>query len=431
MTKIKRILAVIMTASILLSTLAFTSGAVQSYDDWYETWESIKASEGQIMLTPGADRTQMNFSWQSKFSSSKGSITIGKSADLSDGKEIEVSRFLNIVGFEWTQEATATELEANTTYYYQYTSNGNPSDIYSFRTGSTDSTKFLFVSDPQIGRARLDTQEQIYIHDTYGWTNTLETAFESHNNIDFILCSGDEVEHGYSEEQYSMFESPAVLRSYPFASTIGNHDFYSPTYSAHFNNPNRDTKVGLRWPAGNGYYFSYNDILFVVLDSNNFNYASNDKILDAATKAYPHAKWRVVMMHHSPYDANSQKYFLSKITRSTIAPYFDKYGIDLCISGHDHYYSRSYIIKNNKVTNDVEVNNVYTNPKGTLYVSANTASGCNYSNVDESNINQYTDFCLQTRTPHYSIVDVANGKLTVSTYETSENKMIDTVSIVK
>lgn len=431
MVSIKRITAVFTVVAIMICMLTFSSGAVQSYDEWVKNWDSINSSDGDITLTPGTDITQMNFSWQSKFLSVKGSISVGKEADLSDGKNLSVSRKLNIIGFEWTQNATASNLEEDTVYYYSYTSNGEASDIYSFKTGKAGSTEILFVSDPQIGRSKLSTDEETYKHDTYGWSNTLETAFETFPNINFMLCAGDETEIGFSEKQYSMFESPAVLRSCPVAATIGNHDFYAINYSYHFNNPNSDTKVGVRWPAGNGYYFSYNDILFIVLDSNSLNFYAPDKILSAAVNAYPNAKWRVVMMHHSPFDANSQKYFLSVLTRYDIVPYFDKYDIDICLGGHDHYYSRSFMIKNLKVTDDTELNNVYTNPKGTLYLSASTASGCNFSGIDEEEINEYTDFCTQTRTPNYSILDFTDGKLTVSTYETSENKMIDTVSIVK
>lgn len=428
----KKLLAVILSAAILISAAAFSAGAVTGYDEWYQSWDSIRSSDGYIILTPGSDKTKMNFSWQSPFFSKKGDILVGKKADLSDGALLKVSRSLSLIGMEWSNEATASDLAENTTYYYQYYTDGTGSGIYSFRTDNDGQTKAVFFTDSQIGRWRgSDDKEEVYIHDTYGWNSTLETVFENNDGIDFILSSGDQVEDSYSEEQYSMFEAPECLRSVPVAPCVGNHDFYTTNFSHHFNTPNDNTLVPARWPGSNGYYFCYNDVLFIMLDSNNIVPASFNAVLRKAVKAYPDAKWRVVMMHHSPYDANAHKYFASKLTRTTIAPSIDKFGIDLVLSGHDHYYSRSYIIKNNKVTDDKAVDNVYTNPNGTLYISGNTSSGCNYSNIDESNVGDCCDLYVQNHIPTYSIVDFAGGKLTVSTYEVEGNRMIDTVSIVK
>lgn len=428
----KRFLAVILTAALLISAAVFPAGAVTSYDEWAKNWEEIKKSDGYITLTPGSDKTKMNFSWQSPFFSEKGGIIIGKNKGLSDGAALKVSRSLCAIGMEWTNEATASDLSENTTYYYRYYTNGTESEIYSFTTDTDKQTKAVFFTDAQIGRWRgSEDQEEVYLHDTYGWNSTLETVFENNDGIDLILSSGDQVEDAYSEEQYSMFESPEVLRSVPIAPCVGNHDFYTTNFSHHFNTPNDKTFVPARWPGSNGYYFCYNDVLFIMLDSNNFIPLSFNAVLSKAVKSYPDAKWRVVMMHHSPYDANAHEYFTSKLTRATIAPSIDKYGIDLVLSGHDHYYSRSFIIKNNKVTDDTAVNNVYNKPDGTLYISGNTASGCNYSNIDESNVGDCCDVYVQNHVPTYSIVDFSGGKLTVSTFEVDSNKMIDEISIVK
>lgn len=428
----KRLLSVILAAALILSAAAFPAGAVTDYDEWVQSWEETRSSDGYILLTPGADKTQMNFSWQSPFFSKKGEIIIGKAADLSDGTSLKVKRSLCAIGMEWTNEATATELSDSTTYYYKYITDGAESEIYSFTTDSNGKTKAVFFTDSQIGRWRgSEDDEEIYLHDTYGWNTTLETVFENNKDIDFILSSGDQVEDSYSEEQYSLFESPEILRSVPVAASVGNHDFYTTNFSRHFNTPNDKTFVPFRWPGSNGYFFCYNDVLFIILDSNNFIPASFNAVLRKATKTYPDAKWRVAMMHHSPYDANAHKYFTSKITRKTIAPSFDKFGIDLVLSGHDHYYSRSFIIKDNKVTDDKAVNNVYTNPNGTLYISGNTSSGCNFSGIDEEDVGDCCDVYVQNRIPTYSIVDFNGGRLTVSTYEVEGNKLIDEVAVVK
>lgn len=432
MKKTQKILALLLTLALTVSLFTFTSGAIESQEEWLEkNWSEIVESKGSLLMTPGEDNTKMNFSWQSSFKSAKAEIEVATKQDMSDAESLDVSTRFNIFCFEYTHEATASELEADTTYYYKYYADKKWSDVYSFKTADADSTRVLFVSDCQIGRYRQGTDEEILQHDTYGWYKTMELATEKNAGINFIISTGDQVEDSYSEHQYSLMESVPQLRNYPIAAAVGNHEFYTTNYSSHYNNPNRNTDVPFRDPAGNGYYFLYNDILFIVIDSNVVVPSTHRKIIQAACEAYPNAKWKVVSMHHSPYDANAAKYFTSKITRATITPFFDEFGIDLCLSGHDHYYSRSYIVKNNKVTDDVLHNNTYTDPKGTLYVSANSSSGSNYNGIDTENVGPECDVWFQSDTPCYSIMDVKDGKLTVTTYETGNNGVVDTISIIK
>lgn len=425
----KKIISAFLVFIMLVFTFIFPCSAVKDYNEWEKMWGNVKLSDGYIMLTPGTDRSKMNFSWQSPFKSQKGEIFISDTQNMENSTELSVKRSLCIFGFEWTQEATAENLKADTTYYYQYTSNGKKSEVYSFKTGSENETKFAFITDAQIGRSYLETDEETYSHDTYGWSKTVETIVEN-NDVDFLLSAGDQVNTPTSEDEYTYFESPTALRSLPVATAIGNHEFYTTNYLHHFNNPNRNISVP-RWPAGNGYFFCYNDILFVVLDSNSILLSAQNKIISAALKAYPNVKWKIAMMHHSPFDANAESEFGNLLSRVDVAPLFDKYNFDVVFCGHDHYYSRSYMVKNMKVTDDIEKNNVYTNPKGTLYITGNCGSGSNFSGIDESEINKYTDVCIQNRIPGYSVINVADGKMSIITYETDTNTVIDNVSIVK
>lgn len=428
----KKIICILSSLCLIFSSLSVCAGAVTDYAEWEKGWDEIRSTGSYIMLTPGEDETQMNFSFQTDFFSGKGSFVIGEKADLSDGKVLDTGRSLCIFGFEWSNTAVAAGLKENTRYYYSYRQPDAESEIYSFRTASADVTKVAFFTDSQIGRYRgSDDQEEIYLHDTYGWNKTVETVLENNENVSFFVSSGDQVEDSYSEEQYSMFESVPALRSYPVAASVGNHDFYTTNFSHHFNCPNSDTPIALRWPGSNDYFFCCNDVLFIILDSNNISTLSHDRVMAAAVKKYPDARWRVAVMHHSPYDANAHKYFLSKMTRYTVASVFDKYDVDVVLSGHDHYYSRSYMISRNAVTDDVALNNVYTSPKGTLYISGNSASGSNYNNIDTGNVNEFCDFYYQSQIPCYTMLTFRNGRLGIDTFEVEGNRLIDSVSIIK
>lgn len=425
----RKIMALLIATGIAVSVFCPTAAAVEPFEEWVENWEQVDNGSGYITLTPGEDETKMNFSWQSPFGSFREKIVIGKSSDLSDAKELKVRTKLNIIGFEWTHNATAEDLEAGATYYYRYTVDGAESEIYSFKVENDEKTKVLFVTDSQIGRSS-GTQEEIYQHDTYGWTKTLETAFENNEDIDFILSSGDQVEDAFSEEQYTYFESPDVLRSVPVAAAVGNHEFYMSNYKHHYNNPNSKTFSLFNWPAGKGYYFCRNDVLFIVVDSNNFFPSANRRLIKNACEDYPDAKWRVVMMHHSPFDARGADDIGNKFAKATVVPFIDEFDIDICLSGHDHYYSRSYMIKDEKITDDICENGVYRNPEGTLYLTQNSSSGSNYSGIGDE-ISEYCEFAVQERRPTYSILEIDGNKLTVTSYHADTNEKFDAVSIEK
>lgn len=430
--KMQKLLSVLLVLSVLACALAFSSNAIPDKGTWVnENWSTISSSKGYITLTPGADNTKINFSWQTPMLNKKAEIQISSSASMANSTSLSVKHSLNLFEGEYTHEATASNLSANTTYYYRYTVSGTWSAVYSFKTSSGDSTRVLFVTDSQLGRSGKSSSDSVLQNDTYGWSKTVELATTANSGINFILSAGDQVEDAGSEKQYTLFESVPQLRNYPIAAAIGNHDYSANNYGYHFNNPNDSTSVIFKNIAGNGYYFLYNDVLFIVLDSNVTIASTHQKILKAAVNAYPNAKWRVVCMHHSPYDANAEKYSASVKARNYAASYFDDYDIDLCLSGHDHYYSRSFMIKDNALTSDRAVNNVYTNPVGTLYVSGNSSSGSNYYSVDTSAISSFSDFSYQTNVPCYSLLDVQGSTMSVTTYETGANAVVDTVSIVK
>ena len=53
--------------------------------------------------------------------------------------------------------------------------------------------------------------------------------------------------------------------------------------------------------SGSDYYFSYGDVLYIVLNSNNRNAAEHSKLMEKAIKSAPNAKWKVVAFHHDIY----------------------------------------------------------------------------------------------------------------------------------
>jgi 3',5'-cyclic AMP phosphodiesterase CpdA len=58
-----------------------------------------------------------------------------------------------------------------------------------------------------------------------------------------------------------------------------------------------------------------------------------------ATLATSEATWRIVAMHHPPYSAGYQG--SSHDCRDVFTPVFERHGVQLVLSGHDHDYQRS------------------------------------------------------------------------------------------
>ena len=54
------------------------------------------------------------------------------------------------------------------------------------------------------------------------------------------------------------------------------------------------------------------------------------------------AAWKVVALHHPPYSAGYQG--SDEAARAAFTPLFERYGVQLVLSGHDHDYQRSEAI---------------------------------------------------------------------------------------
>ena len=111
MKKTQRIIAVLLTLAMVIGLFTFTTGALESQEEWIEkNWSELVESKGSILLTPGEDNSKMNFSWQSSFKNLKAEIEIGTNQDLSDAQKLKVRSRFYLLCFEFTHEATASDL---------------------------------------------------------------------------------------------------------------------------------------------------------------------------------------------------------------------------------------------------------------------------------------------------------------------------------
>ncbi|MBQ3151732.1 MAG: metallophosphoesterase family protein [Clostridia bacterium] len=428
--KLKRIVSFVLFIGIIMSltSVALSASEKISLDDWKSYYSTIDNTI--INLTPGADESELNFSWHSSFTAQKPVVRISENEDMSDYDEfIGTTSVSDVIG-QRVNRVTATGLEENTTYYYTYSSDGDDfSEPSVYITHSSDSFKFLFVSDQQPNSEKYDLAEN-----SYKWNTVLEEAFNNNDDISFIVSAGDMTNSGDVKFEWTATLSPKYLRSYAMATVVGNHDNRGliPTYSHYVNNPN--TYLGL-WPsiAGNGYWFRYGDVLFVMINSNKINSHDTYKLVDLAVDANPDAKWRIGVMHHDVYGTggHASQESAAKI-RALVVPAFEENDFDVILTGHDHIYGRSYFMdKGEIVRNDSYNSGVVTDPDGILYMTSFASSG-NSRKPSEDHNYPWLGYVNESGNDGYSTIEITDdGEFIIKAFDSTAGEQIDEFKIIK
>ena len=309
-------------------------------------------------------------------------------------------------------------------------------------------------------------------NDAFGWNRTLEAALAQDPDVSFIISAGDQVNKTgqAKEEEYAGYLSPDVLAGLPVATTIGNHDSLNADYMYHFNNPNA-TEYGAT-QAGGDYYYSYGNGLFIVLNTNNYNVAEHEQAIREAVASDPNAAWRIVTIHQDIYGSGLDHSDTDgMILRTQLTPIFDEYDIDVVLQGHDHTYSRSKLLygdgqthgayefqlnadgsdydwdhaydinastqiplypedgdtagqallndfqaDNHCYTIETTVGNTVVNPNGTLYMTANSASGSKYYELISAQ-QDYIAERSQNWLPSWSVITLSADAFSIDTYQ--------------
>ena len=319
-------------------------------------------------------------------------------------------------------------------------------------------------------------------NDAFAWNRTLEIATAHNPGVNFIISAGDQVNKTgqAKEEEYAGYLSASVLTGLPVATTIGNHDSLNPDYTYHFNNPNT-TGYG-ETEAGGDYYYSYGSGLFIVLNTNNYNVAEHEKTIQEAVASDPDAAWRIVTIHQDIYGTGLDHSDTDgMILRTQLTPIFDQYDIDVVLQGHDHTYSRSkllygdgqthgsYEFRLNEDGSDYDWDNAYNtqtddkiplypeesdtegtalhdafqadnkcytienttgntvvNPEGTLYMTANSASGSKFYELISSQ-QDYIAQRSQNWLPSYSVIDMDSDSFAITTYQITADGQVEQI----
>ncbi len=155
-------------------------------------------------------------------------------------------------------------------------------------------------------------------------------AYRQVAGFTFVIMLGDNIYGGDSPRDFvRKFEQPykALLdANVKFYASLGNHD-------------NPDERLYKLFNMGGERYYSFkkNNVAFFALDSTYMNPAQLgwlDQQLRNSTAA-----WKICYFHHPLY-SDGKFHGADFDLRSTLAPIFQKYGVNVVFSGHDHVYER-------------------------------------------------------------------------------------------
>lgn len=382
-----------------------------------------------IVLGVGANESQRVVSWYASSGDAQ-VVQVAPTSHVTNGQfpanavTYPATTGANTVNGGFNGHATIDGLRENTSYSYRIGSAGNWSSAYAFKTqkfkGDFD---FLFFGDPQIGSSGNVAK------DGAGWADTLDVALTANPDAELLVSGGDQVETANNEAQWTSFLAPGQLRQYPWVATIGNHDVGGKAYEQHFWTPNTDRSApfyngvpGSR--SGGDYWYVYKDVLFIDLNSNAYANGSDEAhigyISDVIKQHGAEAKYKVLVYHHSIYspadhanDSDNQK------RRADFPTAFSQLGIDLVLQGHDHSYSRSYVIKNGQKANPDEqpgATSVTQGPGGVIYVTANTASGSKYYDLTAPDTTQDPNYGPDPLDPTHHWANSVENQEHVRTY---------------
>ena len=180
------------------------------------------------------------------------------------------------------------------------------------------SVRFAVIGDNGTGeRAQYEVADQM-------------AKFHEAFPFEFVIMLGDNLYGGSSPKDFAQkFEIPykaLIDGGVKFYASLGNHDnpnerFYSP-----FN------------MGGQRYYsFKKGNVQFFALDS---NYMDPQQLAWIEQQLHSaNSTWRIPFFHHALY-SDGTFHGPDVDLRTRIQPLFEKYGVDVVLSGHEHVYER-------------------------------------------------------------------------------------------
>ncbi|MBQ7048320.1 MAG: metallophosphoesterase, partial [Clostridia bacterium] len=426
----------------LALVMVFTTciGAIASIDFTIggskEAQYAILGEQAGLCMTVGSDETERNFAWYSTHTT--GSIEYAlRDGDTFPATYTTVNTIASPAANSYVHRATIYDLKPDSEYVYRIKNSGKVSQNYYFTTDSVVNFDFVFAGDPQIGASYNNTR------DGQNWGKTVDFVRNNFPEISLFVTAGDQVNNGNDEGEYEAFLSPTNLPTFALAPAVGNHedayatdeypDLTYAIFTEHYNLPNRyiDGKLYGKTTAGSDYWYTYNNVLFIHINTNNHSPAEHEAFIKNAVESNPNVTWRFIVQHFAFFGSH---YFVGDAInerRNTYGPMYQKYGIDMVLNGHEHDLVRSHMINYTDTGYTyTDVGNSVTDPSGIFYLTACSSSSSKFYDLIDASLTPhiaYKDNNKQTVT--YCQVTANTFKFT--TYDVLNNVVLDTFQITK
>ncbi|NTX66571.1 metallophosphoesterase [Myxococcus sp. CA051A] len=245
----------------------------------------------------------------------------------------------------WRHAVKLEGLQPGRAYGYSVEACGSVTGLRTFRTASAPGTRRVrFTTMGDFGTGGSAQSKVMAMMNKPEWRG------------EFLVALGDNAYSSGTEQEFQdrMFKPMgALLREVPVFPSLGNHEYVTnqgQPYLDNFYLPTNNPAKSERY-----YSFDWGNVHFTALDSNcAIGMASSDRCSAAAQKTWAEQDlaasalpWKVVFFHHPPWSSGEHG---SQLTmRRTYGPLFEKYGVDLVLTGHDHNYERSKPMKGDAV----------------------------------------------------------------------------------
>jgi hypothetical protein len=148
--------------------------------------------------------------------------------------------------------------------------------------------------------------------------------------FEFVLMMGDNLYGSETPADYKKKFQDVYQRllddKVKFYASLGNHDQPNERFYEYFN---MNGKEYYRFTKGNVAFYALNSNY---MDKKQLEWLESELAKDTSD-------WKIAFFHHPPYSSGGA-HGSDKQLREVVEPMFVKYGVNVVLSGHEHFYER-------------------------------------------------------------------------------------------
>lgn len=331
-----------------------------------------------------AQPTEITILWETK------SATVGKVLFGTNESQLRYSTIENEQ--ETLHKVRLKNLKPYQSYFYKCTWKNGETAMGKFRTAPADNSttlRFAVVGDSRSDLAMC--------------TKISNMIFDK--DPDIVLHSGDIVASGKNLHEWKTFlfgPMEKLLRNIPFYPVLGNHEQESPHYYNFFSL--HDQKPWWSVDYGSVHIIGLDTSVPTDPESEQYQFL----LADLKKNKKP---WTIIVFHFPLFHSHPSRPVYE--FRYDWQPLFMEYGVDLALTGHDHYYHRSF-----------PIGRMAEKQKGVVHITSAGGGASLYPTIPKS----YSAYDRSLY--HFLLIDVTENELEIRAID-ENNQIFDAIIINK